>query len=323
MRSLEYLYQPDIDKSLWAGRSDAKDSEYLFQVIKFLDLNNLSNTALVNGGFALLGFCCDEGVRRNFGRTGSKSGPDVFRKVIARLPLHNTIMMYDVGNVVCHSGDLEAAQAELGLRIQQIFKIGLQPIVIGGGHETAFGHYQGINNFYNGDEVAILNFDAHFDLRDLLPGDLGSSGTPFRQIHNLLRSQQQKFYYYCAGIQKQANTSSLFAYAAHNHVEYITSEKINRNPYDLDWIEKIISKHRHLYVTICLDVFNAAVAPGVSAPQPLGITPTYVLESLKLLKKSKKVLSLDIVEFAPKFDIQEHTAKLAGSLFFNYCMLTD
>ena len=57
-------------------------------------------------------------------------------------------------------------------------------IVIGGGHETAWGHFQGLA--HPNKDIAILNFDAHFDLRPLINGQLGSSGTPFRQIHNFL-----------------------------------------------------------------------------------------------------------------------------------------
>lgn len=320
MQSSESLYQPSVDKNLWSGRCDAKPAEYLFQVVNFLDLNKTSRISSSKLGYALLGFCCDAGVLRNLGRAGAKDGPRAFRKAISRMPVHHDLVMYDAGNVVCPTDDLEVAQKELGLRVSQILQLGLQPVIIGGGHETAFGHYQGINNYYNDTDVAILNFDAHFDLRDLLPGQLGSSGTPFRQIHDLLARQKKEYNYYCAGIQKQANTKSLFTYADNNQVEYITAEQVNKSPYNLEWIEKIIRKHSHLYVTVCLDVFNAAIAPGVSAPQPLGIDSTFVLQALRLLRESKKVVSLDIVELAPKYDIQEHTSKLAASLFFNYCM---
>ena len=57
------------------------------------------------------------------------------------------------------------------------------PVVLGGGHEVAFGTYLGLarisRSAHPGDRIGILNLDAHFDLR---PGPVPSSGTPFRQI---------------------------------------------------------------------------------------------------------------------------------------------
>lgn len=318
MRSFETLYIPGNNK-LWYGRTDAQDREYFFQIVKFLDLNVINDTQISKGGYALLGFMCDEGVKRNFGRPGAKDGPEAFREAFAKMPIHKDISLYDAGNVICENGDLESAQIELGERVYQMLKLGLQPLVIGGGHETAFGHYLGLNKYY--DDVAILNFDAHFDLRVLIDKDKGSSGTPFRQINNMLKIQNKKFNYYCAGIQYMANTKTLFEYAKKNAVSYLLAEDIKLNPYDLSWIENILNTHKHVYVTICLDVFNVAISPGVSAPQPLGIDATYVIEALKIIKKSKRAVSLDIVELAPCYDAYNFTAKLAASLFFNYCMI--
>lgn len=321
MQHLESLYEPGCDKGLWVGREDARSLEYFFQIVEYLDLDKIAHTSQKLDGYAMLGFMSDEGVRRNLGRVGAKDGPDAFRQAFSKLPIHQSINLYDAGNVRCVAGDLEEAQAELGARVCQLLQLGLQPLVVGGGHETAFGHYQGLHKFFQSKEVAILNFDAHFDLRDLKKPSWGSSGTPFRQIYTLLSEQKQKFFYYCAGIQDQANTKSLFDFAKQAGVEYRYAADINRAPYAMDFIEKVINSHENIYVSICLDVFNAAIAPGVSAPQPLGIEASYVVEALKLLQKSQKVVSMDIVELAPQFDVQSHTAKLAGSLFFNYCMV--
>ena len=321
MQHLESLYEPGCDKGLWSGRSDAQSREYFFQIVEYLDLDNLDATQASLDGYAVLGFMSDEGVRRNLGRVGAKDGPNAFREAFSKLPIQQNIILYDAGNVHCLKGDLEAAQVELGNRVCQLLQLGLKPLVVGGGHETAFGHYQGIYQHFQDQDVAILNFDAHFDLRAPKQANWGSSGTPFRQIHTLLSAQKQPFNYYCAGIQTQANTKSLFDFAKQSGVEYIYATDINSAPYSLDFIEDIINRHARIYVSICLDVFSAAIAPGVSAPQPLGIDSSYVIEALKLLKNSQKVVSMDIVELAPEYDMQSHTAKLAGSLFFNYCMV--
>lgn len=312
------IYNPLSDKSVWSGRVDAKEREYIYQMVSYLDLDDLDYIKLSKPGYAILGFACDEGVRRNLGRVGAKDGPSALRRALAKLPVHCEFNLYDAGDVICNDNNLEMAQEELGRRVSQIFALGLVPIVIGGGHETALGHYLGIMDSFSKEEVAILNFDAHFDLRELISGLHGSSGTPFRQINSLLKQQNKTFTYYCAGIQKHANTKSLFDYADNHNVKYLLAQDINNDPTDLSFIRNIINSHAHVYVTICLDVFCASLAPGVSAPQVLGIDAMYAIEALKILKNSNRVVSLDIVELAPVYDVDDNTSKLAAALLFNY-----
>lgn len=311
------FYSPPTDRSLWSGRADALQNEYLFQVIQLLDLNQCDPAAKPLPGYALLGFESDEGVRRNLGNPGAQEGPNAFRQAAGKLPLHVELNVYDAGNVRCLEGDLEMAQAELKRRVTMLLSLGLTPVVIGGGHETAWGHFQGIAAHHSGD-LAILNFDAHFDMRPLIDKQWGSSGTPFRQIYQALTQSNRPFHYYCAGIQPFSNTKSLFRYANDAGVNYLLAEKIHLDPGNMDFIKAVIQSHSHLYVSVCLDVFSAALAPGVSAPQPFGIPGIYVLEALKLLKASQKVISLDIVELSPHHDIHHQTAKLAAALFMTY-----
>jgi len=72
----------------------------------------------------------------------------------------------------------------------------LFPIVLGGSHELAYGHFNGIVNHLkkqtkNSSKVGIINFDAHFDLRPY--DNQGSSGTMLKkQIHLELNMFLQK-----------------------------------------------------------------------------------------------------------------------------------
>jgi formiminoglutamase len=70
----------------------------------------------------------------------------------------------------------------------------------------------------------------------------------------------------------------------------------------------------YIYTTIDLDGFSSAYAPGVSAASPMGFSPAIVLESLKLILESKKLVGIDVVELNPDFDRDNQTAKLAASL---------
>jgi formiminoglutamase len=312
---MERFYNPDISKDTWLGRKDAHENEYIYQLIQFKNLND--GLSLLTG-YGLLGFCSDTGIHRNLGHRGAALGPQVFRQCFGKLAAPYPASLFDFGNIHVINENLEDAQICLSEKIHHILQNNIFPIVIGGGHETAWGHYQGIKAHFPDDDIAILNFDAHFDLRPLISNHLGTSGTPFRQIHQFLTAKKQPFHYYCAGIQPYANTKSLFEFAHDHHVQYQFAQSINSNPFDLSFIENIIQKHSKIYITLCLDVFAASIAPGVSAPQALGIQPTYVVEALRILKESQKIVSLDIVELSPPFDINHHTAKLAASLITGF-----
>ena len=307
------LYAPP-SAQLWSGRPDTNTQEYVFQVIQMLNLNDEA-IKLKPNSYTLLGFCSDIGIQRNFGRTGAHLGPNNFREIFAKYPIHHPFTIFDAGNIIPKDGNLEDAQTFLANTIHQLLKINAFPIVIGGGHETAYGHFLGLQAFYQDQPIAILNFDAHFDLRTTTQS---TSGSPFRQIHQYLKQKKLPFNYYCAGIQPFSNCRSLFEYAKANDVQYLFAEQIHKHPNDLSFIEQIINTHQHIYVTLCLDVFHSSIAPGVSAPQAFGIHFNYVLDALKLIKSSQKAIALDIVELSPPHDIQSQTARLACGLLSQF-----
>jgi formiminoglutamase len=71
-----------------------------------------------------------------------------------------------------------------------------------------------------------------------------------------------------------------------------------------------------IYLTMCLDVFSSAFAPGVSAPQPFGLHPEIVMSLMKYVLLFKKVIHFDIAEISPRFDNDNQTAKLAAIFIY-------
>ncbi len=315
------------DKKIWQGRIDSEDNYDAFrwhQWIELIDLNN-ENLEPFNGklGFAFIGFCCDEGVRLNKGRVGAAKGPRSIRRELSNLPCRfdRKVKIFDMGDIYCEDCSLEESQKTLSKAVERILSLNLFPIVLGGGHEIAFGHYNGILNYLNNKKeksnIGIINFDAHFDLRPYPNG--GTSGTMFRQIADICKEKNLKYSYLCLGIQKHSNTIDLFKTADILGAEYILAKDILASE-DFSILEKIydfIKKQDHIYVTICSDVFSSAFAPGVSAAQPLGLDPEKVLKILKYIIRSNKVISFDIAEVSPRFDQDNITANLAKVLIFS------
>ena len=305
------------NSEVWTGRK-SDQALYLHEKVECVDFESLKLDPSQKT-IALLGYACDEGVKRNLGRIGAAEGPDAIRKQLAKMSNHlaTEIRLIDVGTIQCLDGDMEAAQNRLSLKVTQLLESNAFPIVLGGGHDIAYGHYHGIKKYVgNNTSVGIINFDAHFDLRNNKKGN--NSGTPFYQIAQDSKSEGNPFEYLCLGIRKDANDTILFQTAADFRISYIENARFNIR--DWDGIEKrlrhFINEVEHIYITIDLDGFSSAYAPGVSASSPMGFSPDVVLECLTLIIDSRKLISLDIAEMNPKFDIDSHTAKLAASLVY-------
>lgn len=304
--------------SPWQGRPDLPPATCLFQVINNIDLTT-SITPTQQPAFALIGFCCDAGIQRNYGRQGAAEGPGSIRKMMAAMPIPRQDALYfDAGNIICEDGNLEESQQALATVVDLLLTNKFTPIILGGGHELAWGHYQGIAPHLADKSLGIINFDAHFDMRPLLPEQKGSSGTPFLQIAKAHDTANRRFDYNCIGIQQAGNMRLLFETAEHYRTHVITADQIHQQESltHTDFIQRIIADNDKLYVSLCLDVFAAPFAPGVSAPQPMGILPWTILPAVRQLAASGKVISYDIAEMSPPFDRDNRTAKLAATFIF-------
>lgn len=301
----------------WTGRVDGPSDIRLHQRVRLVEM--ASEWQSEERQVVLLGFCCEEGVRRNQGRVGAVEGPQALRRAMAAMAWHfdSSFQLLDAGDVFCLAEKLEAAQQALADHLSRILSQKALPIVLGGGHETAWGSYLGLRQAYGpATKIGILNIDAHFDLR--LPEKGPTSGTPFWQMADWCQQQGADFDYCCLGINPTGNTSSLFDRAKELNVDFITTDELGRSSKEevLQQLKAFIAKQDHLYLTIDLDAFDAAFAPGVSAPAALGLSPQMVLPWLEIIAASGKLSLCDICELNPTYDIDQRTAKLGASLLY-------
>ena len=153
-------YQP-ANPLLWQGRKDTLNQERFFQKISFIQ--NFSELVTNNKKTLFIGFASDAGIIRNSGRPGAKLGPDQIKIQLAKLPCPNIANYMDLGNIICENDEQELAQSEFAQLIHFCHQNGHMTVAFGGGHEIAWGHYQGLSEIYP--KLGIINFDAHFDLR--------------------------------------------------------------------------------------------------------------------------------------------------------------
>ncbi len=265
----------------------------------------------------IVGFPVHEGVRRNGGRVGAADGPVAIRQTLFRLTpdprnhdafvdlLQHTV---DLGDFVA-TGDLEANQAGFGAVLASHLKRGAVAIILGGGHETSFGHFLG----YVGanQPVSVVNWDAHADVRPLKDG-LGHSGSPFRQI--LEHPSRQCRNYLVAGLNASSVAKAHLDYMATRNASWIFNEELDRDRIDATYA----GLTEPAFTTFDLDAVNGAEAPGVSAPATRGLSSQVWLHAAEYAGRCKRVGSMDIVELSPRLDIDGRTARLAAATVWHF-----
>jgi formiminoglutamase len=281
-------------------------------------------SALRPGRSAILGFPQDEGVRRNHGRDGAAEAPRQIRHWLYRLTPWDASCgvdlsrdpPLDLGNLRIE-GHLEASQQNLGVVVAALLKRKMVPIVLGGGHETAFGHYLGYAA--GGSRVGIINLDAHLDVRSYEPGR-GHSGSPFRQAFEHAETCGQHLQYVCLGAQPWA--------VSREHVEYVQQrggvihwtdevEGYLDPPFTQD-VKRLAKGDNPVYVTVDADVVRAADVPGVSAPNAAGLSGASVLACVRRAGMLSAVTSIDFVEINPRFDRDGQSSRWAALAAWNF-----
>ena len=324
--------QTGTDMSRWTGRAEPFETAracYWYQLTQ----------PYMQQRIGLVGFACDQGVRRNQGRVGARAAPPLIRQAFATLPVIAELqqrfdnqlptLLGDAGDIHCHDHDdfaanmLEQAQITYANTVSQIIKQGGLPIGLGGGHAIAYGSFLGLWQALPQTDltihkdatprIGIINFDAHLDIRQ---SDVATSGTPFRQIAEHLDEHGQPFHYCCIGVSRFSNTAALFDRAEQLDVHIISDEDCTNKKWKkiaaqiTDFIESVDI----IYLTIDMDCLPSSIVPGVSAPAGYGIELSFVERAVKLIMASNKVKIADIAEINPTFDIDQRSCKVAARL---------
>ncbi|MFK4784406.1 formimidoylglutamase [Fusobacterium sp. MFO224] len=290
-------------KTLWNGRFDS-DEEVdlrLWQVIK--EAKDMKE----NSGYCFVGYDTDDGVKRNQGREGAEGGSNSIRKAMQSFPKIDDLEIYDYKNL--SNKNLEDAQEEYSNKIADVINKKNFPIGLGGGHDIAYGSYLGVRKAYPDSKIGIINFDTHLDMR---PYDEGvSSGTSFKQILDSDKNAK----YSIVGFKKQGNTKRLIETA--KKYDALILDEAEEEEVIIESLKKYCDSVDIVYITFCVDVFDAVYAPGVSAPTVLGLDPRKGQRIFQEILKTKKVVCVDFAEVNPTYDIDMRTAKLVGVLIYN------
>jgi formiminoglutamase len=267
--------------------------------------------------------------RSSISASGASEFPDFFRRAWKGFSTYNLDedidlsdrTALDVGDIPMHVTDIKKchkniieASAALHTHFPTSVICG-----IGGDHSITAMMVKGLHQASSNEKIGILQFDTHFDLRDLT--DNGpSNGTPMRNLieSGVVRGRDM----YNIGLHGFFNTKDLKKYADEQAVHYITlgnARKKGMKETVLQSLEELASKVDTIYLTIDMDVLDIAYAPGVPASTAGGMTTAELLEGVLEAGRHPKVNAMDIVCLDPLRDSHvQPTVKLGTHVFLTF-----
>lgn len=286
------------DPSLLYRRDDPNDP-------RLGELVDIDPAAYSQADVVLLGCPQDEGVRRNRGRPGAAQAPDAIRVCLYRLGVAGLsgLRLFDLGNTIVQS-EIEATQALQRRIVARVIGDGKLLLSLGGGNDIAFPDAAGLADALG--RVLAINVDAHYDVRADKPAN---SGTPYRQL--IEGGQIAPGDLVQLGGQPFANSSAYTAYLAGIGAQVIGLREARARGIE-SVLETILQVDAAVFWGLDMDVVRAADAPGVSAPNPLGMSAEEFCLIAGLAGAHPRTRLIEISEVNPAYDIDQRTCRLAA-----------
>lgn len=222
-------------------------------------------------------------------RPGSRFAPEQIRLASWGLEEYSPYFDKDLADVNFHDvGDLEfplgntyKSLEQIKNNVADIYKDGKRVFGIGGEHLVTLPEIQAISKYY--DDLAIVHFDAHTDLREEYLGEEMSHSAVIRHCSEIVGPQNIKQIGIRSGMKEEW--------------EFMKKHNTLCKEYsDLDSI-----KNKNIFVTVDLDCLDTSIMPGTGTPEVGGMTFDDLIGWFKYLKEFN-IVGADVVELAPDYD---------------------
>lgn len=270
----------------------------------------------LSGRSVVLGLPFDGGIPS---RPGARLGPRAIRDALASFGTFDgareVAAALDLGDAALpsmHAADAHAAVEEAARRV---FAAGARPVFLGGDHGLTGSLVRGFAAARPDAALALVNVDAHLDVREYADEAHLSSGTPFRRALEtpVLEGRRVAM----IGIRRFANSRYYLDWAAAQGINLSWMEDVEAHGAGTAAkaaLYRATSGADALYLSIDMDAADAAFAPGVSAPGTGGLSAREMIEIVRTVAADPRLVGADVMETSPPFDQGGRTARLAARL---------
>ncbi len=268
---------------------------------------------LEQAAFVVIGAPLEETVSY---RPGTRFAPRAIREASAYIEYRSLRAGIDVDEAARFhdAGDVPGEQPakrfleELAYVIEK--NVGEKPVfIIGGEHTVTLGVARGLVR--SGARPCILQLDAHLDMRDEYGGRRLSHATFMRRLLEEIDAAVL-----VAGFRGYSTEEMDYARARGVHLIDAFRLEDEGVAAVAPRLESMSKACNHIHVTLDMDVYDPAFAPGVSNPEPEGVRPRIVLDvvfyAARLAARRRLGFTMDVVEVSPPYDPGGVTAILAA-----------
>lgn len=208
------------------------------------------------------------------------------------------ICVFDAGDLELPFGNALQTLERIEEFVLKIMGDGKIPFMIGGEHLVTLGAVRAAVKMY--DNLHIIHFDAHADLRDEYQGESLSHATVMRRCWDLVGNNR----IFQFGI-RSGSREEIYWGRGHVHTCFFNFK-------DLDFTVEML-KGKPVYFTVDLDVLDASVLPGTGTPEAGGVTFDELLDAIKKVSLLN-IVAMDMTELSPIWDQTGASTALACKL---------
>jgi agmatinase len=226
---------------------------------------------------------------------GTRFGPKAILEASRQVEFYDEeldLEPFRIGVATLAEIEVEPADMEAGLRkleavVAEVSAKGMIPLTLGGEHSLTLAPVGALRERYPG--LAVLQLDAHLDLRDSYQGTKLSHASVMRRVRDLGVPTV------AVGIRSVSREEADYVHA--ENAPIFLAREIRARGLDVSAI--LAALPNPVYITIDLDAFDPAQVPAVGTPEPGGLTWDEGLRLLRAVCERRQVVGCDIVELCP------------------------
>lgn len=246
--------------------------------------------------------------RSSVGNKGCAKAPNAVRKHLYELYQGDyTVRIVDLGNIKAGES-INDTYTALRLTVEELVKLDILPIIIGGGHDLTYAQYLGYQNLEQKVEVAII--DSKFDLDQSNAEDMPLNSQTYL---NKIILHQPDYLFNLSNIAYQTYLVSKESINMYDKL-FFTAQRMGAISGKLDQAEPIIRAAD--MVSFDINAVRASEAIGNANATPNGLYGDEACQLARYAGMSDKCSSVGFYEFNPTFDPFGHTAMLISQMIW-------
>lgn len=189
--------------------------------------------------------------------------------------------------------------------VKAILRAGAVPIVLGGDHSISAPVGKALEEL--GEEICVVQFDAHLDWADHVGPLKYGNGSPMRRMSEMPHIGPMAQ----IGLRGIGSSKKTDFETARNYGSVLISAR-EAHALGVEGVLAKIPKAKNYYITVDIDGFDMSIAPGVASPYPGGLWYDQVCDIISGVAKMGKIVAADLVEVLPAADPSGITCRLGA-----------